>query len=169
MAAVQGCGDGALLSGRAAAHHLRLLGGAAPQPEVTAPTERRPRGVRTRRSRQLDPRDGTVWRGIPVTTAARTLVDLADELPIDDLARACHEAGVKHGTTPAEVDAVLARCRSRPGASGLRRVLHGDVPVSLSGLEARFLERLRQARLELPETNRPVDGRRVDCPGHDIA
>jgi very-short-patch-repair endonuclease len=163
LAAVLACGDGALLSGRAAAHHLRLLGGAAPPPEVTARNERRVKGIRTRRSRRLDARDTTVWRGIPVTTVARTLVDLADVLPIDDLARACHEAGVKHQTTPAEVEAALRRTRGRRGASDLRRVLRGDAPVALSKLEARFLERLRVSGLELPETNRVVSGRRVDC------
>jgi len=50
----------------------------------------------------------TTWRRIPVTTVARTLVDIADGLPVDDLASACHEAGVRHGTTPARVEAVPA-------------------------------------------------------------
>jgi hypothetical protein len=54
------------------------LEGLAAPPEVTAPTERRVTGVRTRRSRRMDPRGATTWRGIPVTTLPRTLVDLAD-------------------------------------------------------------------------------------------
>jgi len=58
------------------------------------------------------------WRGIPVTTVARTLVDLAAVLAADDLARACHEAGVRHGTTPADVEAALgAGVGSRAPAS----------------------------------------------------
>jgi very-short-patch-repair endonuclease len=55
---------------------------------------------------------------------------------------------------------------SRPttkGAATLRRVLRGDTRVTLSALERRFLQLLREARLPLPETNRPVGGRRVDC------
>jgi very-short-patch-repair endonuclease len=32
-----------------------------------------------------------------------------------------------------------------------------------SKLERRFLERLREAGLPLPQTNRPAGGRRVDC------
>ena len=51
LAAVLACGHGALLTGRAAAHLLGLLKGAPPPPEVTAPTERRVAGIRTRRSR----------------------------------------------------------------------------------------------------------------------
>jgi putative AbiEi antitoxin of type IV toxin-antitoxin system len=76
MTAVLACGEGALLSGRAAGHLLGLLKGDAPEPEVTAPKYRRVKGVVTKRSR-VDPRDRTTCRGIPVTTVPRTLVDLA--------------------------------------------------------------------------------------------
>ena len=169
IAAVKACGEGALLSGRAAAFLFGLLRGAAPPPpEVTAPTERRVRGVQTRRSRRMDPREATIWRRIPVTTVARTLVDLAAVMTPDELGRACHEAGVRHRTTPAEVEAVLARRRNRPGAGGLRQVLRGDVRVTLSKLEARFLRRLREAGLALPETNRLAGERRVDCRWPDL-
>jgi len=163
LAAVFACGDGALLSGRAAAHLLGLLRGGEPWPEVTAPTQRRIEGIRTRRSRQIDPLDATTFRGIPVTTVSRTLVDLAAVLTADDLARACHEAGVLHGTTPGHVEAVLARRPTSPGAAKLRRVIHGEVRVTLSALERRFLQLLRENRLALPETNRLAGGRRVDC------
>jgi very-short-patch-repair endonuclease len=160
MAAVLACGDGALLAGRAAGYVLGILKGRPPAPEVAAPGKRRVRGVRTWRSTR---EDATVWRGIPVTSVARTLVDLAPLLPVDDLARACHEAGVRHGTTPAMVEAVLARRPNSPGAVKLRTILRGDVRVTLSTLEARFLDLLRAAGLALPETNRPAGGRRVDC------
>ena len=163
LAAVRACGPGALLSGRAAAHLLGVLKGAAAPPEVVTPTERRVAGVRTRRSRHMDPREATTWRGVPVTTVARTLADLAATLALDDLARACHEAGVRHGTTPRHVEAALARWPGRPGAQRLRAVLRGDAQVTLSALERRFLAHLREAGLELPQTNRLTDGRRVDC------
>jgi hypothetical protein len=163
LAAVRACGEHAILSGCAAAHLLGLLRGSPPPPEVTAPTERRVRGVRTRRSRRIDPRDAMAWRGIPVTTVPRTLVDLARVLAPDDLARACHEAGVRHRTTPADVEAVLARWPSARGAGKLRAVLRGDVHVTVSKLEARFLSLLREAGLPLPRTNRPAGSKYVDC------
>jgi very-short-patch-repair endonuclease len=162
LAAVKACGEGALLSGRAAAHLLGLLRGNPPRPEVITPTYRRVKGVITRR-RSIDSDDAISSRGIPVTSVPRTLVDLAAVLPVGALARACHEAEVRHRTTPAEVEEVLARRPNSPGAAKLRRVLHGDVRVVLSKLEARFLDRLRDAGLPLPETNRPAGGRRVDC------
>lgn len=162
FAAVRACGEKALLSGRAAGHLLGLLKGSPVEPEVTAPAERRIEGLRTRRS-QIDPREATKWRGIPVTTPARTLVDLAAIVEVDELARACHEAGVLHRTTPGQVHAVLARRPNRSGAAELRRVLRGEVRVALSRLERRFLELLQGDELALPQTNRTAGGRRVDC------
>ena len=70
---------------------------------------------------------------------------------------------MRHGTTPREVEAVLARFPRRPGADKLRSILRGEARVTLSTLERRFLVVLRDAELELPQTNRSVDGRRVDC------
>jgi len=164
LAAVWACGEGALLCGRAAAYLLGLLVlRAAPRPEVVAPRERRIEGVRVVRSRGLAAVDGFVWRGVPVTSVARTIVDLARALSLADLARAFHEAGIRHGTTPEQVEAVLARRPNSPGAAKLRAVLHGDAPVTISVLERRFLRVLRDAGLPLPETNQVVDGRRVDC------
>ena len=158
LAAVWACGRGALLSGRAAGHLLGILAAPPSMPEVTAPTERRVPGIRTHRSRS--PVNGIVWRGIPVTTPARTLVDLSSVLAVADLARACHEAGIRFGTAPGEVEAILVGQR---GTKKLRRVLRGDEHVSLSALERRFLALLCREGLPLPVTNRPAGGRYVDC------
>jgi hypothetical protein len=163
LAAVLACGEGAQLSGRAAGYLWGILKGRAPIPEVTAPTERRIEGVRTRRSRRIDPRDRAVARGIPVTTVAATVVELARTLSLSALSRACHEAGVRHQLTPAQVNEVFGRQAIVPGAGKLREVLHGDVRVTVSELETRFLKVLRRASLPLPNTNRAVDGRRLDC------
>jgi len=76
LAAVLACGPGALLSGPAAAYLWGLLPGGAPGPEVTARTERRVAGIRTRRTREIQSVEAAVWRGVPVTSVARTLVDL---------------------------------------------------------------------------------------------
>jgi very-short-patch-repair endonuclease len=163
LAAVLAAGEGALLSGRAAAHLLGLLKGTAPPPEVIARIQRRIEGVTTHRFRSLNARDATTFKAIPVTTVPRTLIDIAADLPLDALARACHEAGVRYATTPKAVEAVLARRPSSPGAKKLRRVIHGDVHVTLSKLEAHFLELLRNAGLPLPVTNRQTGSHRVDC------
>lgn len=74
----------------------------------------------------MDRREQTVCRAIPVTTPARTLVDLAAVLDAAQLARACHEAGVRHRTTPRQVEAILARRPNTHGATRLRAVLRGE-------------------------------------------
>lgn len=164
LGAVRACGSEALLCGRAATFLFSLIRyRVPPPPEVAAPTERRIAGIRTRRDRRGFERDAFVYRRIPVRSVARTLVDLAANCSINELARACHEAGILHRTTPAQVKEVLRRRPSSPGAGKLRAVLEGDFHVTLSRLEAEFLKVLSDANLPLPQTNRRVGGYRVDC------
>jgi hypothetical protein len=167
VAAVKACGEGAVLSGLAAAYLLGLVKGRPPAPEVTLAHKRRVPGVKTRRSRSIE---RIVWRGIPVTSVARTLVDIAGERTEEDLARACHEAGVRFRTTPRQVNLVLARRPRAPGAGKLRRIVSGDSPVLLSKLEKRFRKLLRDDGLALPQTNRPAGAHYVDCrwPDHGL-
>jgi hypothetical protein len=160
LAAVWACGEGAVLSGRAAAHLWGLIKGPAPAPEVTTPAKRRVDGMATRRARSIE---ATTHRGIPITTVPRTLIDLAAVLSRDALARACHEAGVLHDTTPKQVDALLAKRTRTRGAAKLRAILHGDASVTLSALERRFLALLDEEGLPRPQTNKRAHGRRVDC------
>lgn len=162
MAAVKACGEGAALCGRAAGFLLGLLRGRAPRAEVVCARERRVPGLATRRS-AIGRRDRTLWRGIRVTSPARTLVDLAATLEAGELALACHEAGVKHGTTPRQVLDVLDRRPNSPGAARLRSIVSGETMVSLSKLESRFLSLLRAEGLPLPVTNRRAGSKRVDC------
>ena len=48
--------------------------------------------------------------------------------------------------------------------------MRGDVHITLSALERRFLERLDEASLTHPIANKSADGRRVDCrwPEHHL-
>ena len=158
LAAVKACGEGAAISGRAAAHLWGLLRGPAPPPEVSTALDRRVAGLRVRRVK----RKTVTVRGIPVTSVPETLVDLAADLPADELARTCHEAGVRHRTTPRDVEAVLRKRPNAPGARKLRSVMSGETPVSLSEMERVFYAGLRAAGLPLPATNKRVDGKRID-------
>jgi hypothetical protein len=146
-----------------------LLNGAPPPPEVSAPKKKRIKGLETRQAK-VDPRDITKHKGIPCTTPARTLVDLAADLPEAALAKAVHEAMVIHRLEPEHVEEVLARMRNAKGAGTLRDILRGDTKISLSKLESRFLQVLEAHGLPLPDTNRRVGGRYVDCrwPEHNL-
>ena len=160
IAAVLACGKGALLADFASAYLLGLVKGRPPEPSVITPRKKEIEGLKTRRSKY---QDKIVWRGIPVTSPARTLVDIAPYLPEEELARACHEAGVRHHTTPAQVKAILARRPNTPGAAKLMAVMTGDVKLSLSKLERRFLDRLKEIERPLPVTNRMAGTKLVDC------
>jgi hypothetical protein len=124
IAAVLACGDGAALSHHAAAHLQRLLRG-APRPEVTVPSiaGRSRKEIVVHRVRTLPAADTRTVYGIRVTSVPRTLLDLATLLAPEPLARACHEAWVHHDTTPAIVEACIARkpddegrCQAAPRA-----------------------------------------------------
>jgi hypothetical protein len=159
IAAVKACGEGAFRRGRAGGYLLGLLKRPPPQPEVWTATERRIAGIKTRRSRRA--REVIKVRGIPVTSVAETLVDLAAVLTEEELARACHEAGVRYRTTPRQVEAVLPK--NAPGSRKLRAVMSGDTHVTLSQLERAFLKLLRDAGLPRPQTNKVAGSKRVDC------
>ena len=80
IAAVYACGPGSLLSHRAAGAVQGLLDATAVT-EVTAPRGCKPKpGITVHRSRSIHPDDRAKVDGIPITSVARTLVDLADVL-----------------------------------------------------------------------------------------
>jgi very-short-patch-repair endonuclease len=162
MAAALAAGDRALLARRAAGHLMRLLKGAAPPPELVSSRAVRIKGLDVTHERRLDRRDGTVWHGIPTTTIARTLVDLAACLAEYELGLAWHQARVLYRTEPEDVEAVLARRPHSKGAATLCAIMRGK-PLSLSRLERAFAKLLKDNNLALPETNRVYGGRYVDC------
>ncbi|MEX2193989.1 MAG: type IV toxin-antitoxin system AbiEi family antitoxin domain-containing protein [Thermoleophilaceae bacterium] len=161
MAAVKACGEGAALSGLAAAHRMGLIKGRPPAPEVAAPARREIRGILTHESSRIE---RWTFDGIPTTTVARTLVDLAGRLTEEELTLACHRAQANYGTTPRQVEQVLQHRPTTRGANKLRRAIRGETHVSLSALERKFLRRLGEANLPLPdETNQYAGTKRVDC------
>jgi hypothetical protein len=170
MAAVKAAGKGGVLSGLSAAWAWGLIRTGPPLPDVTCPTERRIRGIRTHRSRRLHSGETTSWRRIPITTVPRTLVDLPSLLSFHDLSLAVHEADVRHGTRPEHIDAVLSRYPNATGATTLRAISSGDQPTLLSRLERYFRALLRTNALDLPRTNRREGAHYVDCrwPEHHL-
>jgi hypothetical protein len=164
LAAVKACGEHAYLCGRAGSYHQLLLPRSSPPPpEVMCRTQRSVPGVKTKRVRSIHPLDVCTHRGIPTVTVPRALLDLAACSSEEELLRACHEAWVRWRVGPEEVQRVLDRHPRAHGAPRLRRVMTGETRVTLSLLESRFLAVLRAAGVELPETNRRVGTRYVDC------
>jgi very-short-patch-repair endonuclease len=164
LAAVLGCGPDAVSSHRAAGCRWGIVRSAA-RYEVTAPRSRNgPPGVLVHRSRRLDPADRAVVEAVPVTSMARTLVDLADVLSERRLADAVHEAEVQRIFDLNELRQAQARVPGRTGRHRLKRVLAAyEVPVlTRSEAERRFLDLCRTHSLPQPRTNAPLHGYEVD-------
>ena len=148
LAAVLACGSGALLSHRSAAVHW-LVVRHAPLYEVTVPGRVDRPGIVARRTRSLTEEDPAVLHGIPVTSPARTLVDLADVLSEQRLADAVHEAEVQRILDVRTIEAALSRVPGRRGRHRLRRVLaaYGDgPPMTRNDAERAFLSLVRGPR-----------------------
>jgi very-short-patch-repair endonuclease/predicted transcriptional regulator of viral defense system len=160
MAAVLACGPGAVLSHRSAGA-LWALGPRWGAPvDVTARGKRRQRtGIRVHRSSTLTRADITRHYGIPVTTPARTLLDLADVLDDKALARAVNEARLARKGTTAELAAILTRSPGR-ATTRLKPILdHGP---TRSPLEDAFLKFVKDHGLPTPEVNQVIAGHEVD-------
>jgi len=168
MAAVLACGEGAVVSHRSAAALWELL----PHPGPSAPVDilvpmpergRRP-GIRARHTSRLQESETTTWNRIPVTTPARTVLDLAGELRMQELERVVAKTERESLAAPGELSSLVARHPRRPGVGILRALLSGDASPTLtrSHAEERFLALVRKAQLALPETNVGVGGYEVD-------
>lgn len=193
MAAVFACGPRALLSHRSAAALWELLpspwtaGSPIPMPRevsvfrsdrgVAAP------GILVHRVTTLGPKDRTTREGIPVTTAARTILDLArlaarrpgtahsnppaDPLPPvtrRDLERAIARAEREGLATLADLRAHLSASPRWPGSVLLREILdlEGGPAFTRSEAETRLLELVRGACLPPPQTNKRVGRYELD-------
>jgi len=162
MAAVLACGSGALLSHAPAAV---LWGFRPPREEPMHVTvvgrDVRSRTINVHRS-HLDPRDATRHQGIPVTSPARTLLDLATTTPQRALDRATEEAQVQRRVTPHSLNEQFSRYPRHRGTAALKQAIRTDPSLTRSEAERRLLGLIRAARLPAPEANRRVNGYEVD-------
>lgn len=164
LAAVFACGPGAVLSGPSAAALWALWRGDA-QVTVTVPvaSPRRHAGVTVRRCPTMDEGETTTRRDIPVTTVARTLLDLAAHHP-RRLGRAVERAEQERVFDLREVEAVLDRHRGRPGTRRLCAAIAAWRPAPLlrSDLERRFHALCERHGLPRPQVNTTLLGYEVD-------
>jgi len=102
----------------------------------------------------LDPRDTTHRHGIPVTTVARTLIDLAAVLDDRDFEQAFDQALAHKLVTLPRLEAAIARAPNARGIARLRTLIDAERGgVSRSWAERRLLELIREAGLPEPERN----------------
>jgi hypothetical protein len=160
MGAVLACGPRAALSHvpGGALWELRLRW--PPTMEVTAPSKRSRPGIKIHRS-PLDRRDITRHYGIPVTTLARTLLDLAEVLDTPALTRAVNEARLRRKSTLTDLAELLTRSPGR-ATRRLNPFIQNPSGPTRSEFEDAFLAFAARHGLPTPETNQLVAGYEVD-------
>lgn len=158
MAGVLACGPGALLSHLSAAALWGLVDQAPVVIDVASMPRRGrfPDGIRGHRANTITDADRTVHDGIPVTTVARTLLDLSEQVGFRRLERAFDRAEVLGLIDWSDVGDVLERARGRRGLKPLRRLLvrhdHGTT-WTRNELEERFFSICDRAVLRRPLVN----------------
>lgn len=161
-AAVLALGGGAFVSHGSAAHAFGMRASASGVVHVTVRGRngRRQRaGIRVHRPRELPGDEVTSLRGLPITTPARTLLDLA-AIGVRNLDTVLDRAEHQRLLDFAELHALLERYPRRPGTRCLKAQLaryRGPVDVR-SELE-RLVYKLCDARgLPLPHVNGVIEG-----------
>lgn len=166
LAAVMACSPEAVLSHRSAAWLWQLARRPDGEIDVTVVGRnggRRPH-VRVHETRCLGALERTKREGIPVTTPARTLLDLAESVSPRELERALDEARVRRLVRRSQLTGVLDASPGRKGAAALAALLdrEGDPKLTRSEAEERTLALVRAARLPRPRVNARVGGLEVD-------
>lgn len=167
MAAVLACGPGAVVSHRSAAAIHRLLPYPANADVWVTVTNRHNRhrpGIRVHRSERLEARDVRRLDGLPVTSPARALLDLALVVDDEQLEQAVAEAHVRGLAKEADLREQLRIARGRRGAGRLRALLDRAADPALTQSKAeRLLWRLiRSAGLPNPDPQAQIGPYRVD-------
>jgi hypothetical protein len=163
FAAVLACGDGALLSHGSAATLWGFNRYWDMPFEVTVGTSHRQRpGIKIHRSRALSGRDYDRQLGIPVTSPARTALDVAPRLTDKRLTRVVNDGRHARLIHLDDLADVLARNPTNPGTKRLRHFLETEGGPTRSELEDRFVAFCTRYGLPTPLTNISVLGHEVD-------
>jgi very-short-patch-repair endonuclease len=165
LAAVKACGPDALLSHYSAAELWGFVDRLDRLPDVTvgASGSRNRRGIRIHRSESLALEDRRVHAAIPVTSPARTLLDLASMLDEHRVRRAVRRAQGLGRVTLRQLGRVLDRYPRRRGSGVVRAAIGAGAAPTRSERESDVLDLIIDGGLAHPDVNRPllIGGRRV--------
>jgi very-short-patch-repair endonuclease len=160
LAAVLAFGPRAVLSHRTAGVHWGLFASRQRKADVTThvSAQRNTTRIKAHRTRILDDEDWTIRDGIPVTSVARTMLDLAAILRPDRLLDVIDDAVRAEIFDLFALERAMARTPYRRGVRKLKALLtdYRGAPDLRSKFERRFRARLR-ATPGLPEALHNVD------------
>lgn len=161
MAAVLACGPGAVLSHRSAASLHGLRGTARAKIDVIVPGRRRVRidGIDVHNSLTLTAADITAVDGIPCTSPARTIFDLAAVIDKRGVERALDQAEAERLLNLRRLSDVLERNRRTRAYHVLNPILteYTIGPPNESELEEMMFALCREAGLPRPERQFYID------------
>ena len=165
LAAVKACGAGAALCLWSSAALQDIIAWEDRYADVLVIGESVPRHPRINghRSSYLPAEQVTMVRGIPTTTAERTLLDLAAVMPDHRLRRAVRQAQFLKLTTVPSLACVLHGPGPMRGRKKLARILATGAAPTQSELEDQVLDLVLRGGLVHPLVNEPLflDGRRI--------
>jgi hypothetical protein len=154
LAAVLACGPEARLGFLSATRKWDLRGGGTARIDVIAPRSIKSKpGIRLHRPRSLDAVETTELDGIPITTVAQTLLDVAAPAYRLNMGKLLHQAIVLELFDLNAISRVLARNPGAPGARRLAEALTEEVPFTRSDLEETALSLFRSFSVPKPECN----------------
>jgi hypothetical protein len=162
LAAVMACGPGAALSHRSAAqlHGLRLTARGRIDVILPGRAKRARPGIDAHTSVHLTPQDITAVDRIPVTTVARTALDLAAVVARRQVERALDQAEILRTFDLTALTDQIQRNPHHPGAATLTAILgshYAGSTATWSELEEICLEAARAGGVPAPEVNAFVD------------
>lgn len=171
MAAVLASGDGAVLSHRSATALYGIWGSGTGETHVTVPRKGRSSRTVHRHFSKLPDDETEIVDGIPVTSASRSVLDLAAERDEAAAERALREMEYLGIYGAVSLPALLARHPNHPGARACREALEhlrNDPGGRLRGdLEERFIAFLDAKKIPRPRLNQWLtlgdDRIQVDC------
>jgi very-short-patch-repair endonuclease len=164
-AALLAVGKGAVLSHRTAAHLHNLLPHPANPVHVTVGRARAQRpGLRIHRAATLGRADVVRRHGLPLTSPARTILDMSATLTRDELEPLVAEAQRRHRVSDHALRDQLTRNPARPGTPLLRALVEAPngPAFTRSRAERKLLRLIRAARLPPPRACAQVGGFEVD-------
>jgi very-short-patch-repair endonuclease len=164
-AALLAAGEGALLSHLSAGVLWDMLDDDATDEVhvlVDAARNSRRSGIRCRRSTLIEAADRRTRHGLPVTSPAHVLLDLAGEFDERRLVRAYDRGQIAGILRPRDIEELLRRTTSHPHRRRFAALL-GDRPgITRSEAEQLLLGLVRDAGLPLPHVNQRLHGFEVD-------
>ena len=165
MAAVLACGERAVASHLDAGRLWQILDGSGRRVNVTRPGKgrRAPKGIRVHNVRRLHPDDVAVIDNIPVTSLARTLLDIAATSP-RRLTHAWDEAERLEKLDVRAVEAAIARSPRHPGRKAVEKlIVRGELPPDVrSRLEQLAWDLILAEQFQRPAANVVIAGHTVD-------